>query len=83
MLEQGIPRQGFRVYSNEGEYIGQVTSGTFSPLLKCGIAMAYVQTQYAEEGSIVNIEIRGRKARAKVVAFPFYDQERYGYRRKV
>ncbi len=82
MMEQGIPRQGFKVYNDEGENIGQVTSGTFSPLLKCGIGMAYVQTQYAEEGNIVNVEIRGKKAKAKIVAFPFYDQEKYGYRRK-
>jgi aminomethyltransferase len=82
MMEQGIPRRGFKVYNNEGENIGQVTSGTFSPLLKCGIAMAYVQTQYAEEGNIVNVEIRGKKAKAKIVAFPFYDQEKYGYKRK-
>jgi aminomethyltransferase len=65
MMEQGMPRRGFKVYSNEGENIGQVTNGTFSPLLKCGIAMAYVQTQYAEEGNIVNVEIRGKKSKQK------------------
>ncbi|MEM3090192.1 MAG: glycine cleavage system aminomethyltransferase GcvT [Candidatus Bathyarchaeia archaeon] len=82
MIEQGIPRQGFKIYNEKGDIIGQVTSGTFSPLLKCGIAMAYIQTQYAQEGNIVNIEIRGKMAKAKIVPFPFYDTEKYGYKRK-
>lgn len=82
MIEQGIPRQGFKVYNEKSENIGQVTSGTFSPLLKCGIAMAYIQTQYAQEGNVVNIEIRGKMAKAKIVPFPFYDAEKYGYKRK-
>ncbi|MEM0096227.1 MAG: glycine cleavage system aminomethyltransferase GcvT [Candidatus Bathyarchaeia archaeon] len=82
MMEQGIPRQGFKVYNDKGENIGQITSGTFSPLLKCGIAMAYVQTQQAQEGNIVNVDIRGKKVKAKIVPFPFYDQEKYGYKRK-
>ncbi|MEM2946841.1 MAG: glycine cleavage system aminomethyltransferase GcvT [Candidatus Bathyarchaeia archaeon] len=82
MIEQGIPRQGFKIYNEKGDIIGQVTSGTFSPLLKCGIAIAYIQTQYAQEGNIVNIEIRGKMAKAKIVPFPFYDTEKYGYKRK-
>jgi aminomethyltransferase len=82
MVEQGIPRQGYKIYSEKGENIGQVTSGTFSPLLKCGIAMAYIQAQQAQEGNIVNIEIHGKMAKAKIVPFPFYDAEKYGYKRK-
>jgi aminomethyltransferase len=82
MIEQGIPRQGFKIYDEKGEKIGQVTSGTFSPLLKRGIAMAYIQAQQAQEGNIVNIEIRGKPAKAKIVPFPFYDTEKYGYKRK-
>jgi aminomethyltransferase len=82
MIEQGIPRQGFKVYGDQGEEIGRITSGTFSPLLKCGIAMAYIQTQHAQEGNVVNVEIRGKLAKAKIVPFPFYDAEKYGYKRK-
>jgi len=82
MIEQGIPRQGFKIYNNKGENIGQVTSGTFSPLLKCGIAMAYIQAEQAQEGNIINIEIRGKHAKAKIAPFPFYDAEKYGYKRK-
>ncbi|MGC8997867.1 MAG: glycine cleavage system aminomethyltransferase GcvT [Candidatus Bathyarchaeia archaeon] len=82
MIEHGIPRQGYKIYNEKGEIIGQVTSGTFSPLLKCGIAMAYIQTQQAQEGNIVNIEIREKMVKAKIVPFPFYDTEKYGYKRK-
>jgi glycine cleavage system aminomethyltransferase T len=59
-----------------------VTSGTFSPLLKLGISMAYVKMSNAQEGNVVNVKIRGKMAKAKIVAFPFYDAEKYGYKRK-
>jgi len=82
MIDQGIPRQGFKIYNDKGENIGHVTSGTFSPLLKCGIAMAYIQAEQAQEGNIINIEIRGKHAKAKIVPLPFYDVDKYGYKRK-
>ncbi|MGC9345780.1 MAG: glycine cleavage system aminomethyltransferase GcvT, partial [Candidatus Bathyarchaeales archaeon] len=56
MIERGIPRPDFEVYDDKGEKIGRMTSGTFSPLLKCGIGMAYIQTSKAQEGNIVNIK---------------------------
>jgi aminomethyltransferase len=82
MIDQGIPRPNFEIYRNESEKIGYMTSGTFSPLLKYGIGMGYVQMSYAQEGNPVNVRIRDRKARAKIVPFPFYDSENYGYKRK-
>jgi len=82
MIEQGIPRPSYEVYNNQGEKIGHITSGTFSPLLKCGIGMAYVQTSQAQEGNIINAKIRDRLTRGKIVSFPFYDIEKYGYKRK-
>jgi aminomethyltransferase len=82
MIEGGIPRQHHEIYNDEGEKIGQLTSGTFSPLLKCGIGMAYLPIAYAQEGNLVNVKIRDKLAKAKVVSFPFYDAEKYGYKRK-
>jgi aminomethyltransferase len=82
MIDQGIPRPNFEIYRNENEKIGYMTSGTFSPLLKYGIGMGYVQTSHAQEGNPVNVRIRDRMARAKIVPFPFYDSENYGYKRK-
>ncbi len=54
---------------------GEVTSGTFSPLLGHGIAMAYLSPSDAfEPGTTVEIDIRGRRAPAAVVPTPFVDR---------
>ncbi|MEM2875488.1 MAG: glycine cleavage system aminomethyltransferase GcvT, partial [Candidatus Bathyarchaeia archaeon] len=50
ILERGIPRPGQEVII-DGKLVGQVTSGTFSPLLKVGIAMAYLPTEFSKEGN--------------------------------
>jgi aminomethyltransferase len=83
MIDQGIPRLGFEIYGADGAKIGYVTSGTFSPLLRYGIGMGYVEVSKALEGNIVNVKIRGKLAHAKIVSFPFYDAEKYGYKRKI
>ena len=51
MVERGIGRDGYAVYSLEGEQIGQITSGSPAPFLKSNIAMALVPTVVAESGS--------------------------------
>lgn len=83
MLEQGIPRPNFEITNDKGEKIGHLTSGTFSPLLKQGVGMGYVETSHALEGSIVDVSIRAKTARARIASFPLYDAEKYGYKRKV
>lgn len=80
MLEGGIPRPNHEVFRN-GEKIGHVTSGTFSPLLKQGIAMAYLKTKEASLDGTVNIKIRNKEIPATIVRFPFYDTTKYGYSR--
>jgi aminomethyltransferase len=82
MTEQGVPRPNFEIYS-DGEKIGQLTSGTFSPLLKCGVGMGYVEVSQAQDGSIVDVKIRDRLARGKISAFPLYDAGKYGYKRQI
>jgi len=81
IVERAIPRKGFSVLSNNIK-IGEITSGTFSPLLQQGIAMAYVQPSYSPLGTKVEVDIRGRQVAAEVFATPFYDQEKYGWRRR-
>ena len=81
MLKRGIPRPDYEVWIDD-EKIGRVTSGTFSPLLKCGIAMAYVSTEYAKTGEMVAVKIRDKLVDGEIVRFPFYDSTKYGYRRK-
>ncbi|CAB5147470.1 unannotated protein [freshwater metagenome] len=54
----------------EGQECGLITSGTFSPTLKVGIALALLNPKI-EVGTIVEIDVRGRISRAKVVKPPF------------
>lgn len=69
-----IPRAHQRVTA-EGAEAGEVTSGTFSPLLGRGIALAYLRPAHAfEPGGTVQIDIRGRVAPATVVQTPFVDR---------
>lgn len=68
-LDRGIPRAGMVVKNAEGVAIGEVTSGTFSPTLKHGIALALVAPNLAIGDSVV-IDIRGRDCLAQVVALP-------------
>jgi aminomethyltransferase len=81
MLEKSIPRPYYEVWK-DAEKIGRVTSGTFSPALEKGIAMAYVSTAQAIEGNKVEVKIRDRLAEAQIVKFPFYDPTKYGYGRQ-
>ena len=82
MIGQGIPRPNFEIYNVSSEKIGYLTSGTFSPLLKFGIGMGYVQVSQAQEGSIVNVKIRDKLVKARIAPFPLYDSEKYGSKRK-
>jgi len=81
MVDQGIPRPKMEVFDQAGEKIGVLTSGTYSPLLKIGIGMAYIQVSNSQEGNVVGVKIRDKTAKARIVAFPFYDPEEYGYKR--
>lgn len=82
MLDQGIPRLGFGLHSATGGQIGRLTSGTFSPLLKIGVGMGYVEASQAQEGTLLNVKIRDRLVKASLSSFPLYDPEKYGYKRR-
>jgi aminomethyltransferase len=58
----------------DGNPIGRVTSGTQSPTLGKAIALAYVIAQESTIGNTVEVEIRRRSVRAKVVPLPFYQR---------
>jgi aminomethyltransferase len=70
--DRGIPRAGMDVKNSSGEVIGIVTSGTFSPSLKKGIALALVEPNYAVGDSLV-VDVRGRESIANVVALPMVE----------
>ena len=71
MVDRGIPRHGYGLFSAEGEEIGTVTSGTMSPTRKIGIGMGYVKPEYSKPGTEICIDMRGQKLKAVVVRPPF------------
>lgn len=73
MKEVGyIPRHGYVIFDEQGNNIGIVTSGNLSPCLNVPIGMGYVKKDLAKAGSVVLIEIRGKKVPAEIVKLPFY-----------
>ncbi len=72
MVERGIGRDGYPVFSLEGERIGEITSGSPAPFLKKNIALAYVPMDFTAPDTEVAVEIRGQMVKAKVVPTPFY-----------
>jgi aminomethyltransferase len=71
MIDRGIARHGHQVVRG-GKPIGVVTSGTHTPFLKKAIGMAYVPVELTAPGSEIDIDIRGRTAKGRVVPMPFY-----------
>ena len=74
MNERGIPRSGYPVISPSGEHIGEVTSGSQSPVLGHGIALAYVENNsaFTTPGHKVGIRIRSRTLSSSIHQPPFY-----------
>ena len=70
--DRGIPRAGMDVKNSEGKVVGIVTSGTFSPSLKKGIALALVEPTYVV-GDSLTVDVRGRDSIATVVALPMVE----------
>jgi aminomethyltransferase len=70
MQERGIPREGYPVYLG-ADQVGVVTSGTMSPSLKVGIALALVAPEAAAADTALEIAVRNRRMQAKTVRLPF------------
>ena len=75
MIDRGIPRHGYPVYKGD-ELIGEVTTGTQSPTLKKNIGLALITSKYAVPDSELEVEIRGKRLKVKVVPTPFYKREK-------
>ena len=81
MQGRAIPRHGFGI-TRQGAEIGEVTSGTLSPIINRGIAMGYVEQTAAKNGALVDVHIRERFEPAAVTNTPFYDRTKYGFSRR-
>jgi len=75
LIDRGIAREGTLVVV-DGEDVGVVTSGTFSPTLQKAIAIANVETGTALVGSTLHVRVRADLRKARVVALPFYQRPR-------
>ncbi len=75
MRDKRVPRHGYAVFSADAE-VGRVTSGTLSPTLGQAIGMAYVPIDLASAGTQVEVDVRGTRCPAEVVALPFYKRGR-------
>jgi aminomethyltransferase len=71
LLDMGFPRPHYQIQNN-GQKIGEVTSGTFSPSLNKGIGLGYVPVEYSKINTELDIDIRNKAQRAVVVKPPFY-----------
>jgi aminomethyltransferase len=69
-----IARQGTPVMK-DGKQVGEVTSGTFGPTLQKSIAMAYVDSALATEGTALECDLKGTMNPCKIVKMPFYKKQ--------
>lgn len=74
MQDRRVPREHYPLYSGD-EQVGEVTSGSQSPTLAAPIAMGYVSPQFAVEGTLLEVDVRGKRHSAKVVPLPFYKRK--------
>ncbi len=71
MIDRGIPRSHYEICDEQGNVLGQVTSGTMSPTLQKGIALGFVPTEYSTFGTNLCIKVRDKLLKAMVVKLPF------------
>jgi aminomethyltransferase len=80
-IDNAIPRSHQTVL-RDGDEVGFITSGTFSPLIRKGIALAYIDSSVSPDAALY-VDVRGTKCKAEIHLPPFYDPELYGWRRKL
>jgi len=71
---KGIPRHGCAV-QKDGSNVGIVTSGTLSPCLRTGIAMGYVNHEFRDKDTLLDIIVRNKLVAAKVIKPPFVQKD--------
>jgi len=70
LLTRGVPRAHYQVFKN-GESVGEVTSGTFSPTLNTGVGLCYVSSEYSDIGNHLDMKIRDQLVATEVIQLPF------------
>ncbi len=75
LSERGVPRGGYPLYDGTRR-IGALTSGSYAPTLGKSIGMGYVEAAHATVGEPLQVEIRGKRVPACIVALPFYTRKK-------
>ena len=70
-----IAREGTKIFSEDNQEIGLVTSGTFGPSINSSIAIGYVKYDFSRIGNKILLEVRGKKHEARVSELPFYKKK--------
>ncbi len=83
MKKRTIPRHNSKIYDDNGHEIGLITSGAFSPIIKRGIGMGYVDVEFAKPETRIYVGARGKLREGIIKGFPLYDPNKYGFRRKI
>lgn len=73
MIDRGIPRHGYEV-SADGKVIGTVTTGYMAPTLKKSIGLALIDSKYSDLDTEINIIIRNKPVRARIISKKFYNK---------
>ncbi len=74
---RSVARHGYGLL-HQGNSVGVISSGTFSPTLSASIAMGFVPPEIAEVGQLLDVDIRGELMEVEVTSLPFYSRRRAG-----
>jgi len=74
LIDRGVPRHGYSVTTPDGTPLGTVTSGTMSPTLGYGIALAYLPVDRVGPDDLVRVRVRDEPKKARVTTTPFLDR---------
>lgn len=71
LLDKGIAREGAKMLSTDGDFLGFFTSGGYSPVLQASIGMGYIEGATPANGSKISVEVRGKTIAAEICDMPF------------
>jgi len=71
MVDRAVPRHGYKIFK-DGREVGVVTSGSYGPAVDKYIGLGYVAAEFAQEGTEIDVEVRGTPRRARIIPTPFY-----------
>jgi len=72
MIDRGIPRSHYEIMDANEQVIGEVTSGSQSPSMECGIGLGYINKPFTKPGTEIYVAVRKRRLKAEVVKLPIY-----------